>query len=128
MIKALNGVLLVISAVGFVGVYALKYQAEKTGAEIVTIEKRLERKTELLSTLEAHWAYLNQPSTIEPIVIRHADALGVAPIKGEQFGSLEAIPMRPPSEPNSAALEALLAALEAGIDPTTVASIGDVAP
>ncbi len=124
MIRSLNTLLVVVSVVGLVAVYALKSQAEKTAVEISALETTVARKTEFLSTLRADWAYLNQPSTLEPIIVRHAAELGLAPSSAEQFTSLESIPMRPPSEPNSAALEALLVSLEAGIDPTASPTIG----
>ena len=76
--------------------------------------------------MKANWAFLNQPSTIEPIVIRHAEALGIAPVASQQFGTIDAIPMRPATEPNSEALAMLLLALEAGLDPTTGETIGGV--
>lgn len=125
MIRSLNTILVVVSVVGLVAVYALKYQAEKTAAEIAVLDDTVARKTEFLSTLRADWAYLNQPSTLEPIIARHAAELGLAPAAAEQFSSLDSIPMRPPSEPNSAALEALLVSLEAGIDPTASPGIGE---
>ncbi|HUV32725.1 MAG TPA: hypothetical protein VMW31_04065 [Devosiaceae bacterium] len=123
--RTLNAILLVMSVFGLVAVYALKYRAEQTAAEIGAVENRIERKTEILTTLQADWAYLNQPSSLEPVVIRNAEALGVAPITGAQFGSLDDLPMRPATEPNSEALEALLLALEAGFDPKSGNSIAN---
>lgn len=122
--RTLNTILLVMTVIGLVAVYALKYRAEETAGTIAATETRIERKTEILTTLRADWAYLNQPSTLEPVITRHAEALGVAPIAAEQYGSIDDIPMRPVTEPNSDALEALLLSLEAGIDPTTGATVG----
>ena len=124
MLKVINTALFALTVVGFVGVYAMKYQAEKVGAEIAATETRITRKTEILSAMKANWAFLNQPSTIEPIVIRHAEALGIAPVASQQFGTIDAIPMRPATEPNSEAIAMLLLALEAGLDPTTGETIG----
>lgn len=125
MIRSLNTILVIVTVVGLVAVYALKYQAEKTASELAALETTVARKSEYLSTLRADWAYLNQPSTLEPIITRHAEQLELAPAAAEQFTSLDSIPMRPPTEPNSAALEALLLALEAGVDPTVGPGIGE---
>jgi hypothetical protein len=124
MIRSLNTILVAVSVAGLVAVYALKSQAEKTAGEIAALETTLARKSEYLSTLRADWAYLNQPSTLEPIIARHAAELGLAASAAEQFSSLDSIPMRPPAEPNSAALEALLLSLEAGVDPSIGPDIG----
>jgi cell division protein FtsL len=126
--RTLNAILLMMTMVGLVAVYALKYRAEGAAGELVETQTRIERKTEILSTLKADWTYLNQPSSIEPIVVRHAEALDVAPAEAEQYAGVEAIdalPMRPATEPDSAALTALLEALDAGFDPATGTPIGD---
>ncbi|MNV81070.1 hypothetical protein D3C71_1747110 [compost metagenome] len=59
---------------------------------------------------------LSQPGHIEPIVRRHQLALAIAPVKQEQFGAFDALPMRP-VKPNTAAMDSLFESLEAGIDP-----------
>ena len=51
-----------------------------------------------------------------PIVARHQEALNLLPTSQEQFGRIDALPMRP-AAPDTAALDALLSALDSGIDP-----------
>lgn len=117
MIRTLNILMVGTSVLGLVGVYALKYSVEETASEKARIERQIDRQEAELSLLQADWAYLNQPAYVAPIVIRHQAALGLEPVKQEQFGSMDALPMRPVEEPDTVALDALFESLDAGIDP-----------
>ena len=116
MIRTLNAILLVTSLCGLVGVYALKYAGEDAASAKTSLERRIERQSADLSVLKADWAYLNQPSHIEPIVDRHLEALNLQPLKQSQIGAFDLIPMRPPA-PDTEGLTELLESLEAGVDP-----------
>lgn len=116
MIRALNVVLTLTSVLAMVGVYALKYHVEETASEKRALEQKILMQEGSLSLLQADWASLNQPGRIEPIVIRHAEALGLQPVQQAQFGSIDLIPMRP-EEPDIAALDDLFQSLDSGIDP-----------
>lgn len=117
MIRTLNVILVCTAVAALVGVYALKYSVEETANELAAVERQIDRQEGELSLLKADWAYLNQPAHVAPIVERHAEALGLAPIQQKQFGSFEDIPMRPVVEADTAALDALFESLEAGVDP-----------
>lgn len=117
MIRTVNILMLGTSLLGLVGVYGLKYSVEETASEKARLERLIERQEGELSLLQADWAYLNQPAHVAPIVARHQAALGLEPVKQEQFGTLEGLPMRPVEEPDTAALDALFESLDAGIDP-----------
>jgi hypothetical protein len=116
MIRTLNIVLFITSVCLLVGVYGLKYSVADTASTKATLERTIERQQADLSLLKADWAYLNQPGRLAPIVSRHAEALQLAPIKPEQFGTPEGLPMRLPP-PNTGALDDLFQSLEAGVDP-----------
>ncbi|WP_173088023.1 hypothetical protein [Devosia sp. 1635] len=116
MIRNLNILLLFSSVLMLSGVYALKFSIEHTASERTALIARIDQQEGDLSLLKADWAVLNQPGHIDPIVRRHQAALGVVPVKQEQFGSFASLPMRP-VKPNSAALNALFQSLDAGIDP-----------
>jgi hypothetical protein len=117
MIRTLNILLACTSAVALVGVYGIKYAAEETAGQKVTIERQIERQEGELSLLRADWAYLNQPSHVAPIVLRNAAALGLVPTSPKQFGSLADLAMRPVVKKDEGALDELFLSLEAGIDP-----------
>jgi hypothetical protein len=116
MIRHLNVILMITSVVVLVAVYVMKYQTEYMAAELAGIERGIDRQNGELSLLKADWAALNQPGHIQPIVDRHADILGLEPIKQEQYGAFEDLPMRP-AAPDTAALDELFELLTSGIDP-----------
>jgi hypothetical protein len=117
MIRTLNVILVCTSVAALIGVYALKYAVEDTAARKVALERLIERQETELSLLKADWAYLNQPAHVAPIVARHAEALSLAPMRQDQFGSIEDLPMRPVVENDTMALDSLFESLEAGVDP-----------
>ena len=117
MIRTLNIIMLGTSLLGLIGVYALKFSVEDTATIKSGLERKIERQEASLSLLEAEWAYLNQPTHVAPIVLRHQDVLALQPTKPEQFSAMDKLPMRPVIEPDSAALDSLFESLEAGIDP-----------
>jgi hypothetical protein len=116
MIKTLNAIMVCTSLAGLVGVYALKYSVEDIASDKAALERKIDRQQGELSLLQADWSYLNQPAHVAPIVARHQEALKLQPTKQEQFGLMGALPMRP-AAPDTAALDALLNSLDAGIDP-----------
>jgi hypothetical protein len=116
MIRTLNVVLVITSIVALVGVYALKYSVEETASEKASIERQIDRQEGDLSLLKADWAFLNQPANVAPIVTRHIAELNLQALAQDQFGSLETLPLRM-TAPDSAALDGLFEALDAGVDP-----------
>ena len=116
MIRTLNVVLVITSIVALVGVYALKYSVEETASEKASIELQIDRQEVDLSLLKADWAFLNQPANVAPIVTRHIAELNLQALAQDQFGSFETLPLRM-TAPDSAALDGLFEALDAGVDP-----------
>jgi hypothetical protein len=116
MIRTLNVVLVITSIVALVGVYALKYSVEETASEKASIERQIDRQEGDLSLLKADWAFLNQPANVAPIVTRHIAELNLQALAQDQFGSFETLPLRM-TAPDSAALDGLFEALDAGVDP-----------
>ncbi|WP_297112044.1 hypothetical protein [uncultured Devosia sp.] len=116
MIRNLNIFLLCVSVLMLAGVYALKFSIEGTASERSALVAHIEEQEGQLSLLKADWAVLNQPGHIDPIVKRHQAELAIGPVQQEQFGSFTALPMRP-AKPDTAAMDALFAAITEGIDP-----------
>jgi hypothetical protein len=116
MIRNLNIILIFTSVFMLAGVYALKFSIETTASERSALIAEIDAQEGEISILKADEAVLNQPGHIEPIVRRHELALAIAPVKQEQFGAFQDLPMRP-AKPNNAAMDALFSSLEAGIDP-----------
>lgn len=116
MIRRLNVFLICTSIVMLVGVYMLKFSIEGTAAERTALQLHIAEQEDDLTTLKADWAVLNQPAYVEPIVRRHEAELGVVQVQQEQFGSFADLPMRP-AKPDTAAMDALFLAIDAGVDP-----------
>ena len=116
MIRRLTIFLICTSIIMLVGVYMLKFSIEGTAAERTALTALIAEQEGKLSTLKADWAVLNQPAYVEPIVRRHQEELAIAQVQQEQFGAFADLPMRP-AKPDSAAMDALFLAIDAGIDP-----------
>jgi Predicted secreted (periplasmic) protein len=116
MIRSINIFLLCTSVAMLAGVYALKFSIEGTANERTALAAHIAEQEGELSLLKADWAVLNQPGHIGPIVQRHSEELAIEPVKQEQFGSFAALPMRP-AKPDTAAMDALFAAIAEGVDP-----------
>lgn len=117
MIRTLNIVLAITSMIALVGVYAQKHMAEGTQSEVRALEAAIARQQADLSILKADWAYLNQPTHIQPIIDRHNDILGLQLATASQFGRFEDLPMRPTLRLDTNALDALFQSIEEGEDP-----------
>jgi len=119
MIKLVNMGLTVLGVLALVSVYALKFQAEGTASAKGALERTIAEQQNQLSMLRADWAVLNQPGYLQPIILRHAEALQLAAIDPKQFGSIDQLPMRPVVEkaPDAEALTALFEAIASGNDP-----------
>ncbi len=116
MIKGVNLVLFFTSIFALVGVYTIKYQSEAISSDKHALMRTIDQQQARLSSLRADWAYLNQPANIAPLVARYSEVLKLETVSAEQFGTIADLPMRPEIT-NDAALTALFAALDAGIDP-----------
>jgi len=116
MIRNLNIILIFTSVLMLSGVYAIKFAIENTASERTALIAQIDGQEGELSLLKADEAVLSQPGHIDPIVKRHALALDIAPVRQEQFGAFADLPMRQ-AKPNSAAMDSLFTALEAGVDP-----------
>jgi len=116
MIRNLNIILILVSAVMLAGVYSLKFSIENTASERTALIALIDSQEGQLSILKADEAVLTQPGHIEPIIKRHQASLAVEPVRQEQFGAFEDLPMRP-AKPNSDAMNALFQSLEEGVDP-----------
>lgn len=117
IIHKLNIVLALTSVLALVGVYGLKYSVEGVARTKSGLERTIAHQKADLSLLQADWSYLNQPGHIQPIVDRHAQALGLGPLQQSQFGAFTDLPMRPVATPDTQAMTDLFKSLDAGVDP-----------
>jgi len=120
--RAFNFFLICTSFLALILVYGQKYRTEDVQTQVIELQSKIDQKLQIMSALEADWAYLNQPGRMQAIVDRHAETLNIAQINATQYGRFEDLPMRP-AEPDQQGLDALLSSLEAGIDPNELAGL-----
>lgn len=117
----LNVFLALVVMVSFVAVYAQKHITELTADDIRVVERAIAKQQADLSIFKADWAFLNQPTQVQPIIRRHQEVLGLQAVNAKQFGSFDNLPMRPAQVLDTDALDALFETIETGGDP-----IGDM--
>lgn len=113
----LNLLLAALSVIAVVAVYSQKHFAELTAEEIASVEAVIAKQQADLSILKADWAYLNQPTQIQPIIERHNELLNLQVAEATQFGQFSDLPMRPEQRLDTDALNSLFETIEAGEDP-----------
>src|SRR5215831_13509043 len=85
--------LVLISATGF-AMFAVKYEVQALEDELARIRKATTAERHEIRVLDAEWAYLTRPETLEDLNRRY---LLLAPIATKQFRlTLSDIPLRPP--------------------------------
>lgn len=93
--RAFNFFLLCTSFLALIMVYGQKYRTEVVQSNVIELQQQIAGQKQTLSALDEEWALLNQPGRLQAIVERHAEALNIAPLAVEQYGTIDDIPMRP---------------------------------
>lgn len=90
--------------------YSENYKTQDALREAAKLQREIGDAREVLSVLEAEWAYLNRPERLRMLAEKHFDELGLLPITPDQFASVTqvAYPPRLPSI-DALALEAVSA-------------------
>jgi hypothetical protein len=112
MIRWLQVVSVVAAAGAAIFVFQIKYRAETVAERAATLQRQVNQENETLSLLQAEWSLLIQPTRVQELVERHADALKLQPLDPAQITQIENLPMRPkgPAPDDEAALSAILEA------------------
>jgi len=113
--------LVLVSATGF-AMFGVKYQVQALEDELARTNRATAAEEHEIRVLEAEWAYLTRPETLETMNRRF---LSLGPISTRQFHTTVAdIPMRPPPAPPPAEAEA--AAVVATAEPAAPPSSAEV--
>ena len=116
--------LVLVSATGF-AMFGVKYQVQALEDELARTNRATAAEEHELRVLEAEWAYLTRPATLEAM---NRQFLSLSPIATKQLHATAAdIPLRPPpppAEPPSVEPPAVVAAAE----PAPAASTPPSAP
>ncbi len=83
-----------------VGLYTLEHQVSALEDEVVRYEGMLLDEQGQAHVLRAEWAHLNQPRRLQELILRHEDALGLAPISPAQVARIADLPTRLQDEPS----------------------------
>src|SRR5207248_10071504 len=102
--------LVLVSATGF-AMFGVKYQVQALEDELARTNRATAAEEHELRVLEAEWAYLTRPATLEAM---NRQFLSLGPIATKQLHATASdIPLRPPPpEPPAAEPSAIVAAAE----------------
>ena len=115
--------LVLVSATGF-AMFGVKYQVQALEDELARTNGATAAEEHELRVLEAEWAYLTRPATLEAM---NRQFLSLSPIATKQLHATAAdIPLRPPPPPEPAPAEA--PAVVASAEPAPAASMPPSAP
>jgi hypothetical protein len=97
-------VVLTLSALVFVALcatwtYRVNYAAREAMGRVAGLGQDIAREREAIRALRTEWAYLNRPDRLQALVARHGGALGLQPLKPDQFGTVAIVAYPPPPEP-----------------------------
>jgi hypothetical protein len=81
--------------VGF-GLYHLKQEVQALEDELFRLNRSILAEQESIHVLRAEWSYINQPSRLQALTLRHLD---LQPTKPAQIGTVAKLPLLPGSQP-----------------------------
>jgi hypothetical protein len=119
--------LVLVSATGF-AMFGVKYQVQALEDELARTNRATAAEEHELRVLEAEWAYLTRPVTLETM---NRQFLSLGPIATKQLHTTAAdIPLRPPPppEPPPAEPPAIVSAVEAAPAPSAPEGVPVQAP
>jgi hypothetical protein len=115
--------LVLVSATGF-AMFGVKYQVQALEDELARTNRATAAEEHELRVLEAEWAYLTRPATLEAM---NRQFLSLSPIATKQLHTTAAdIPLRPPPPAEPAPVEP--SAVVAAAEPPPAASAAPSAP
>lgn len=96
----MRGLLYLGAAIAVIGLavwaYHENYRTQQAIAEAEQVSREIARIHEELAILRAEWAYLNRPDRLRALAALNFDALGLLPMRPEQFGRIDQVTFPPP--------------------------------
>ena len=74
--------------------FKVKYDSERALERVAKLERQIQAEREAIDILNADWSLLNSPDRLQRLIDRHADELGLEPLKPERIISIDDVPMR----------------------------------
>jgi len=76
--------------------YKVKYDAQKSHAQIRHLERQIEAEHDTINLLKAEWALMSAPTRLAKLAEQHAPELGLEVMDPHKIVSLDDIPQRLP--------------------------------
>lgn len=71
--------------------YRENYATQAALSETEQLRRDIRTAHDRLSVLRAEWAYLNRPDRLRDLVDLNFDALGLLPLRADQFGNVDQV-------------------------------------
>jgi hypothetical protein len=81
--------------------YQVKRGAEDQLDSIHRMKTQIRLEGETIDLLKADWSLLSRPGRLQKLVEVYQDQLQLKPVQADQIATLDDLPMRPPSPPDS---------------------------
>ncbi len=107
------GLGLTMLAIAVVWSNVVSNQTREALREVNALRKDIRQEREVISVLEAEWAWLNRPSRLERLVAENADALALVAMMPETFAELAEVAMPP---------------VDDGMDPVALIDLDEAGP
>jgi len=92
--RILHLVVIVALVLAAAYVYRIKLDSTVQAERVAKVRGEIRRERDVIASLRAEWAKLDNPSRIQKLAKRH---LPLQPTSPTQIGGIETLPMRPPS-------------------------------
>ena len=101
MFRTTDAVLIAVMVAAAAYTYQVKRGAEDQLDAINQTKTRIRLEKETIDLLKADWALLSRPGRLQKLVDVYQDQLQLKPVQADQIVTLDDLPMRPPSPPDS---------------------------
>jgi hypothetical protein len=99
--RTTDAVLIAVMVAAAAYTYQVKRGAEDQLDAINQTKTRIRLEKETIDLLKADWALLSRPGRLQKLVDVYQDQLHLKPVQADQIATLDDLPMRPPSPPDS---------------------------
>ncbi|MDB5600643.1 MAG: hypothetical protein JWN71_2687 [Xanthobacteraceae bacterium] len=95
MLRILNLVVIASLVVAAAYVYRIKFESTRQAERVVKLRTEIRRERDVIASLRAEWAKLDNPRRIQGLAQRHLTSL--KPVAATQFDTFDRLPERPAS-------------------------------
>jgi hypothetical protein len=74
--------------------FKVKHDSERAMERVAKLEQQIQAEREAIDILHADWSLLNSPDRLQRLIDRHAEELGLEPLRPERIIAIEDVPLR----------------------------------